>query len=119
MEIIPRICCGIDVHAKTVVVCLSKDGKKQIRAYSTMTDDWLALCDWLVSEGTWRSRAPVCIGRIRCPSRSLSTTIATQESDTTHANPNLFDCGNPAWQKRTSAAARNHVNLCVSNSYAE
>jgi transposase len=51
MEIIHRICCGIDVHAKTVVVCLIKNGKKQIRKYSTMTDDLLKLSDWLVSEG--------------------------------------------------------------------
>lgn len=51
MEIIHHCCCGIDVHAKTVVVCLIKNGKKQIRTYSTMTDDLLALSDWLGSEG--------------------------------------------------------------------
>ena len=51
MNIIHQCCCGIDVHAKTVVVCLIKNGKKQIRTYSTMTDDLLALSDWLVSEG--------------------------------------------------------------------
>src|SRR6266496_1774734 len=51
MNIIHDICCGIDVHAKTVVVCLIKRGKKQIRTYSTMTDDLLVLSDWLVSEG--------------------------------------------------------------------
>lgn len=51
MNIIHNICCGIDVHAKTVVVCLIKHGKKQIRTYSTMTDDLLALSDWLTSEG--------------------------------------------------------------------
>lgn len=51
MNILHNICCGIDVHAKTVVVCLIKHGKKQIRTYSTMTDDLLALSDWLASEG--------------------------------------------------------------------
>jgi transposase len=51
MEIIYRCCCGIDVHARTVVVCLIKNGRKQVRTYSTMTDDLLVLCDWLVSEG--------------------------------------------------------------------
>jgi len=51
MNIIHHCCCGVDVHAKTVVVCLIKNGKKQIRTYSTMTDDLLALSDWLVSEG--------------------------------------------------------------------
>ncbi len=51
MEIIHRCCCGIDVHAKSLVVCLIKNGKKQIRTYSTMTDDLLVMLDWLVSEG--------------------------------------------------------------------
>jgi transposase len=51
MEIIHRCCCGIDVHAKSLVVCLIKNGKKQIRTYSTMTDDLLAMLDWLMSEG--------------------------------------------------------------------
>lgn len=50
MEIIYSSCCGIDVHAKTVVVCLIKNGKKQTRTFSTMTDDLLKLSDWLVSE---------------------------------------------------------------------
>ena len=50
MEIIHRCCCGIDVHAKSLVVCLIKNGKKQIRTYSTMTDDLLVMLDWLVSE---------------------------------------------------------------------
>lgn len=51
MEIIHRCCSGIDVHAKSLVVCLIKNGKKQIRSYSTMTDDLLVMLDWLVSEG--------------------------------------------------------------------
>ena len=51
MEIIHRCCCGIDVHAKSLVVCLIKNGQKQIRTYSTMTDDLLVMLDWLVSEG--------------------------------------------------------------------
>lgn len=51
MQIIHHSCCGIDVHARTVVVCLIKGGRRQIRTYSTMTDDLLVLCDWLVSEG--------------------------------------------------------------------
>jgi len=39
------------VHAKTVVVCLIKDGQKSVRTFSTMTDDLLRLSDWLVGEG--------------------------------------------------------------------
>lgn len=51
MEVIHPCCCGLDVHAKTVVACLIKHGKKQTRTFSTMTDDLLVLSDWLVSEG--------------------------------------------------------------------
>jgi transposase len=51
MEIIHRCCCGIDVHARMLVVCLIKNGRRQTRTYSAMTDDLLELCDWLVSEG--------------------------------------------------------------------
>jgi transposase len=51
MQIIYDTCCGLDVHARTVVACLIKHGKKQVRTFSTMTDELLLLSDWLVSEG--------------------------------------------------------------------
>jgi len=31
MQIIHPCCCGVDVHTKTVVACLIKQGKKQVR----------------------------------------------------------------------------------------
>ena len=51
MQIVYPCCCGLDVHTKTVVVCLIKQGKKHLRTFSTMTDDLLALSDWLTSVG--------------------------------------------------------------------
>jgi transposase len=51
MQILHPCCGGLDVHAKNVVACLMKNGRKQIRTFSTMTDDLLALLDWLTSEG--------------------------------------------------------------------
>jgi len=51
MQVLYRCCCGLDVHAKTVVACLVRDSKKQIRTFSTMTEDLLALLDWLQTEG--------------------------------------------------------------------
>ncbi len=51
MEVLYRCCAGLDVHAKTVVVCLIQDGRKEVRTFSTMTDDLLALSDWLVEAG--------------------------------------------------------------------
>jgi transposase len=51
MQVLYPCCCGLDVHAKTVVACLIKQGKRQTRTFSTMTDDLLRLSDWLTSEG--------------------------------------------------------------------
>jgi transposase len=51
MEVLVACCCGLDVHAKTVVACLLKEGQKARRTFSTMTDDLLRLRDWLTSEG--------------------------------------------------------------------
>ena len=51
MDILYPCCCGIDIHAKTAVACLIKDGKKQTRTFSTMTDDLLKLLDWLQQAG--------------------------------------------------------------------
>ncbi len=51
MEILYRCCGGLDVHAQTVVACLIKDGRKETRTFSTMTDDLLALLDWLTVAG--------------------------------------------------------------------
>jgi len=51
MEILYACCCGIDVHARMLVACLIKNGKKEVRTFSTMTDDLLQLLDWLVAAG--------------------------------------------------------------------
>jgi transposase len=54
MEIVHARCCGLDVHKKSVVACVlisQPDGllERQIRTFSTMTTDLLALSDWLNS----------------------------------------------------------------------
>jgi len=46
MAIVYECCCGLDVHAKTVVACLLKQAQKERRTFSTMTDDFLRLADW-------------------------------------------------------------------------
>lgn len=51
MQVLYPCCCGIDIHAKTAVACLIKQGRRQTRTFSTMTDDLLRLCDWLTAEG--------------------------------------------------------------------
>ena len=44
MEVLYACCCGIDVHAKMLVACLIKNGHKQTRTFSTMTDDAARAC---------------------------------------------------------------------------
>jgi transposase len=56
MHIIHRYCCGLDVHKKLIVACLismNADGERQkeIRSFTTMTKDILALAAWLTSAG--------------------------------------------------------------------
>src|SRR5215475_465170 len=56
MDVVHARCCGIDVHKRTVVACLliSTSGEapsKEVRTFSTMTDDLLRLLDWLTSAG--------------------------------------------------------------------
>ena len=52
MQIIYTHCAGLDVHKKTVVACCvtpGPDGQPQFetRTFGTMTQDLLALADWL------------------------------------------------------------------------
>ncbi len=52
MELVHQCCCGLDVHKQTVVACLLRTDpagrrSKELRTFGTMTDDLLALADWL------------------------------------------------------------------------
>ena len=47
MEVIYRRCCGLDVHKKKVVACVMAPEGKEVRTFGTMTEDLLALADWL------------------------------------------------------------------------
>jgi transposase len=56
MEAIIQRCCGIDVHKKSITVCLTtgqphEEPTETVKTFSTMTRDLLACRDWLVSEG--------------------------------------------------------------------
>jgi transposase len=56
MRVLHERCCGLDIHKKFVVACLLATGQdgtvhKEVRTYSTMTNDLLALADWLRAEG--------------------------------------------------------------------
>jgi transposase len=54
MEVVYPSCCGLDLHKKLVVACLLTSGphglvRKEVRSFGTMTDDLLALADWLAA----------------------------------------------------------------------
>lgn len=56
MQVVHPCCAGLDVHKKSVYACVLKfgrDGRKQqqVRSFSTMTKDLLALGDWLKEAG--------------------------------------------------------------------
>jgi transposase len=56
MRVLHERCCGLDIHKRFVVACLLATGPdgaahKEVRTYSTMTADLLALSDWLRAEG--------------------------------------------------------------------
>jgi len=56
MQVLYPRCCGLDIHKKFVVACVlitTPDGQvqKEVRTCSTMTQDLLALLDWLHAAG--------------------------------------------------------------------
>jgi len=56
MQVLYRCCAGLDIHKKFVVACVLRtcdDGsvEKDIRTFSTMTQDLLGLGDWLHAAG--------------------------------------------------------------------
>ncbi|MDE3075808.1 MAG: IS110 family transposase [Chloroflexota bacterium] len=55
MNVVNERCAGLDIHKKTIAACVIVPGRdgapgKQVRTFGTMTDDLLALADWLTSE---------------------------------------------------------------------
>ena len=56
MDIVFERCAGVDVHKRTVVVCLLTPGERgrqvaETRTFGTTTGDLLRLSDWLSSHG--------------------------------------------------------------------
>jgi transposase len=56
MDVLYSCCCGIDVHKQTAVACVVVQGpsgrpSKEVRTFGTMTDELLALADWLEASG--------------------------------------------------------------------
>jgi hypothetical protein len=74
-EVVSPRCCGVDGHKKTVVAGLIVPGPqgqpvKEVRTYGTMTDELLALVDWVVTAG-WPHVALERTGRFWKPLYNL------------------------------------------------
>lgn len=51
MDVIYKICCGIDVHKNKLVACLKEKGKKDvIKEFGGQTKDIKDMADWLKEE---------------------------------------------------------------------
>jgi transposase len=56
MDVLYERCCGLDIHKRTVVARLilpgpSGQATKEVRSFGTMSDELLALADWLRPAG--------------------------------------------------------------------
>src|SRR5919199_4346938 len=56
VDLVYTHCCGLDVHKRNVVACLitpGPDGRllKRVQTFGTMTEELLALADWLAAAG--------------------------------------------------------------------
>ncbi len=56
VDVVHEQCCGLDVHKRTVVACVivpdaTGRPRKALRTFGAMTEDLLALGDWLAAEG--------------------------------------------------------------------
>lgn len=50
MEVLYEVCCGLDVHKKSITACiLSREGK-EILTFGSMTEDIISLVDWVKSK---------------------------------------------------------------------
>lgn len=49
MQVVHEVCCGLDVHKKSVTACVVWAGgrKHQTREFGTFTQELLELSDWL------------------------------------------------------------------------
>ncbi|MCL6559650.1 MAG: IS110 family transposase [Firmicutes bacterium] len=51
MDVIYQRCCGLDVHKKSITACVITPEGKELKTFGTMTDDLVALVQWLKSKG--------------------------------------------------------------------
>ncbi len=51
MQVVVERCCGLDVHKRSITACLLGPGRRELRTFGTLTQDLLALAEWLTEQG--------------------------------------------------------------------
>lgn len=51
MEVINYVCCGLDVHKKSITAGMLTAKGKEILTFATMTSDIICMIDWIKSKG--------------------------------------------------------------------
>jgi transposase len=51
MRVVHERCAGLDVHKKTVVACVLTPEGRQVRSFSTFTEELLRMVEWLQEQG--------------------------------------------------------------------
>lgn len=51
MEVVYEPCAGLDIHRDTVVASVITPAGRELRTFGTVTDELLALADWLLALG--------------------------------------------------------------------
>lgn len=51
MQVMYDVCCGLDVHKKSITACMLMKESKEILTFGTMTEDIISLVDWVKSKG--------------------------------------------------------------------
>jgi transposase len=47
MDVIYKRCCGLDIHKKSITACIITPNDREIRTFTTMTEEILSLVDWI------------------------------------------------------------------------
>lgn len=51
MQVVHERCAGLDVHKRTVVVCVLVPEGREVRTFGTMTRELMEMVDWLLGKG--------------------------------------------------------------------
>ena len=50
MQVVHERCAGLDVHKRTVVVCVLVPEGREVRTFGTMTRELMEMVDWLLGK---------------------------------------------------------------------